>query len=486
MATPITELSYGALTTSANVICDKVRVNKRYDGFGVSGNLVLTALTTVALKTLCDTVQDEIRKENQALLVKVNAITIFTGSPLANTASVIRGNCNVIFTGALSAKIDFSFDGKLPPQSQPAAGFYQFNYNFNISQSERISATISGIYSSTAGNTAPVNYANAGTGAKARCAVILNAYFPGLFFDVTKTGKTMPEEGDDWLQFSLTYVQRIIPKYVTAPGSGPYYDFSSLRFTQSRSGWGGNALEGHGETHGINWASAQGDVPADFEAGSGGVGAPDEGTVRYSLSGEIPVYSTSRDYVTLMSEWETYILPALWELIFTYFITSAENSGDFGEVFIQSSNVPFDVTENGISPNLSIVVPGSGGVIEYADTLSYSIDPRYIVEYYLTYLDDYRAWIGKMPTEITCVQNCRVTSIGSILAPMAPPFPEGITNVVWIQMGPARFEYKSELYNIKTNNNVRVSVKTVSYTCQWKLVSTYSVERFQKSARTGG
>jgi hypothetical protein len=482
MTARTTYFKYGGFQTSAEIICINVRMSRRYDAFNITATFTVTNKTTAELQANCDNIVQEFRKENQEIQITVNGTSFFAGNPTTNTAMIIKGNADVVFKGSLGAQVNVSLEGNLPPASQPTAGFYQYQINFTVSQSQRVSATISGIYSATGTATAFENFMNGTTGATVRAAIILTSYFSTYSWDLVSIGHSYPDESKKWLQFNLQYVQRIIPKYITAPEHGPFYDFSQLTFSQSRTKFGDNAFGTmEGASWGVNWADkGDSDLPKTAEWGRGtGIDDSDKLPMRYIVSGFIPVYSQSKDYDDLMTEWDTYIKPALFALIHTYFISPAANIGEEGKAYIENSNVPFDVTENGISPNLVIVVPGSKGLLEYAEQISYSFDPNYIFEYYMNGKDDLTVWIGKNPTKITCYQSCRVTHIADTFTnPKPPPIPRALKEAnVWVQDGPCKIDYTGQKVDImQFGGGNLMKTKTITYGCSWRLVNKKSSE----------
>ena len=483
MPAPTTYFSYGSFETTDEIICTKVMMQRSYATFNISASFVVTRTSSAFLKASVDTMIEEFRKENQAIEIIVDGSAFFDGDPDDATAMIIRGDCSVVFNGAVSAKVECTLNGKLRPENQLTAGFYQFTTNFTISQSERVTGTITGTYSATAGRTAYENFMNAATGATARAAAILTVYYPTHNWDLITIGHSYPDESNDWLQFTLTYAQRIFPKFITDLGAGTHYDFSQITFSQTRSVFGDNAFPNSdaGSIHGVNWAEEGDELPAHARTSEGGLGVSyeEDVPVRYSISGWIPVKSSLKNYADLMVEWETLIKPALTEMIYTYIILTAENAGKTDAAFIETSNVPFNMTENGISPNMQIVVPGGGGLLEFAEQVNYSFDPNYLLEYYVNKKDDLSAWIGKLPTKVTCMQSARVSHVkGTYRTPKAPPFPKDFSKgYVWIQAGPCKIDYTAKKYKTKflAGDNTDISVQTITYSCPWALVNKKSL-----------
>jgi hypothetical protein len=451
LAAATTTLTYGSFTTGADVICTSVKRSLRYDSFSVSAEIFITKSSIGAAQSAAQTLEEEIRKENQDLLISVGGTTFFDAAVSSNKAFAVRGDCNLDFEGPTGLKFSISFEGRLPAQAR-STGFYIFSMDFNQSQTERITATFSGVYTAVGASGASALYADNTNGAEARCASLLNTYYNGRSFDMVSPKLSYPEESDNWIQFTLTYIERIMPNSATD------YDFSNISFTRSQTSYAGDAFEGSGDVVGMNLA--------------GTLMAPTAPVQRWTISGFIPVKSTSKNYDDLMSEWEGAIKPALWSFISTYFWAAALVKSQYSEAFIENENTPFDVTENGINPNLSVVLPASGGIIEFSEALTYNYDPRYVIEYLLNGKDDLKAWIGKLPTVISCVQNARCTKLTSYPDTLRPPATlpgfESVTK--WIQDSPARLTHTSRNYQITDSYQRTIKAKTLEYTCNWKLV----------------
>jgi hypothetical protein len=454
---PTTFISYGAFTTGTDVICESIKMVERYDSFSVSGRIIITKTTTAAAEAAGKILQDEIRKENQDLLITMNGVPFADFAPSANTAFAIRGDASIVFNGTTSLNCDFSFEGRLPPKAR-ATGYYIFTMEFTQSQTERTTAVFSGTYTADGVSSASTLYEDGTNGAEVRCAALLTTYYAGRNFDMITPRLSCPEENDDWIQFSITYIERILPNAASD------YDFGHITFTRTQMPFETDAMPGGGITYGVNW--------------SGGLTAPDYPVQKWAIAGYIPVKSQSKNYADLMVEWESAIKPALWSLIDTYFWAQATIKSDYRQAFIENETTPFDVTENGISPNVSVLIPASGGIIEFAEALAYSLDPRYIVEYYLNGKDDFEAWIGKLPTVITCSQTARVTKLAvGADSPRAPQLPFGLSDIMWIQDGAAKLLYRSKNYKITDAANRTVSARTLEYVCNWKLISESSFAR---------
>ena len=451
-----TTITYGSFSTDSTAkICTAFNYKKRYDSFDVSGTIKFTYSSQSALQTALDAAIAEFRKIDQNVKITINGVDFIDANLGDGTGFVIRGDASVAKIYGTSADLNFSLEGRLPPQDQPTAKYYPFTMNFSFTQAERVHATFSGVYTASSTESASDLYSNGSTGAEARCAALLNTYFSGRDFDLVSKRITYSEESDKWLNFTLDYAEAIIPN------ANEYYDFSGLTFTRVQSEYSGLSSDERGTAKGSYLAGA--------------LTSPGDPPQKWNVSGAIPVKSLTYDYDDLVELWETSIKPALWNLLKDYFFPKVSIPSGYSQAFIENENVNFDVVENAISVNFQITIPSTSGIISLTETCTYRYNPNIIAVPLVNGKEDFAAWIGKLPDTYICEQTATVRKFAGFEDyPPPPPIPEWTENVAWVQIAPASVSVKRSRFRIVDQSLRTILVSDVTYSTVWQLVNTTS------------
>ena len=456
--------TYGGVTIDAIAVLNP-KVTSNFDNFSVTCDLKLSKDTYINLLAAMTTAEGELRKENLKTVIEINGVTWWDLDPADNTAMIVRPSFVVNRVGKLDADISVTINGKLP--ARIADGNYPLAWSCQISQTERKTCNITGVYTATGAETAFENYLDAGTGGEAKATAILAAFFPGVLWDLLASSFSEPEDSDKWMEFSLTYSERLLPNLHT------WYDYTNIQWTQNRTPIGQRVFDAKGD----EWGNSL----------SGGMVSPSEASIRYSLSGNIPLKSSIVNYDDAMEVWENVIKIDLFDLISTYFLAKAQNPGNYSNAFFENITVNFNATDNVLDIGGSIVVPESGGIIAFHESVTYIPSPGIVSEDYVNGKDDYDAWTGKMPSGYHCQQQCTYESIFATLdRPPAPAMPGGVSDVVWIVEGDPHMTINKKRYLLASRSNVRVNTFSVSYSCMWKLIKRPDYEPQEKPVEDPG
>ena len=452
-------LTYGATTFDVKSVL-RARITHQFDNITLVATLIFSKSSPGDLLTAINAMRAALRIENQKVHLIINSQDFFNKDPANNEIFVVRAEVTDTRIGGSDAEVDVSFVGRLPART--ADGKYPINWNAQYTHAGKITVNFKGTYTASGANAAQNRFDDPSTGAKAKCEAILTSFFAGITFYPTGHTISDPEETDDWFDFDFTFVQALFPNAQSG------WDFTRVVISQVRQPMGIRPIVG---------GSGKTILDLDTHKTEEGGGSPfedytlDENLIRYHLSGEIPMLLENKDYNDMMVEWDSTIKPQLWDFIYDYFASQTEYPAEYGSLFIEETSIPFDITENGISPNITFVVPATGGIVTFSETFRYIYDYGYGVEMKLNKKDNFDAWVSKKPFKIFCVQTGRIEKIeGTPVLPLPPPIPDEISSGYWVPIIPVELGMTTKQFNITDSRNRKFVIISLNFSVTWQLV----------------
>lgn len=465
-----TILTYGTYTVAGTV--RTLTITRNYTDFNIRANVLISEDDPSTLKATCDNFETEMRLPNQLVKVEEDGNEFFSVDPAKDEAFQIRCEITPVFEASAARAYDVNITGKL--RAIEASGAYIPNWSATIAQSERITFTYSGIYTATANATAQENFANSSTGAEKSAEDLLAVLFPSRNFRLVESDLSEPQDQNDWIQFRLRYVEWLLPNDLDA--SGTEYDFSHLIITLSEIPIGANVEGADVGVYDFPKATQQGKSKhktskKNSNTQSQSATIPKTPIQKFNITGNIIVKSQSVSYSGLVNLWEEKIREKLEAFLYDYFISKTKDHGQTPKLEVYS--VGFNPQESTITINASFVSPVGSGILEYAETIDYDLQTRAVVEYYLNGQDDYKAWVGKLPSKLVCTQNIRITSLYPFPEPPAPKLPALLNlnakKLEWVNIS-KRFSFSPKINVLRSSNYGGFLSYTTNYVSTWQLV----------------
>ena len=455
---------YGVYTLEG--IAESLRISGSYTDFTCDFTLLIMETSPGSMQAAYDNVVDNLRNPNRKIEFLKGGNSFFAKDPsiAVNDASMIRCKVTPLIQGASSASCTISITGNL--SAIEATGDFIPNWQATISQAQRISFTFAGIYTAKGATSAQSLFDNETIGAEAKAELLLASLFATRRFMLVESGLTEPQQDtNQWIQFSLRYIEKLLPDALDSDD----YDFTGLVITKTAMPIG---------------TPITGKALSETFVKGGSIAAHRKGTAfdpdivyKYSVRGDIIIKSEQRNYQGMVDLWQNQVLGRLNDFLAAYFFSKYSGSPK-----IVQHSVSYDTQMNTITVDLSFLLIGSAGILEFGETVGIQYDPRNVVEYYLNGKDDFDAWEGKMPSKVTSSQNIRVTTLVEPELPPPPKIPAALISflkvkaVSWLSTG---FQYTSLplKYPMEISIYGGFTVYTVTYNATYQLVKTVSSKK---------